>query len=75
MKWFVYIIFAIIYLLITFFGIGPVLLADSIDYKKNEGMMDSRYIIHNRFPDNETRETSSAGSLAYCDRRIYWVCS
>ncbi len=33
-KCFVYIIFAIIYLLITFFGIGPVLLADGSNQER-----------------------------------------
>ena len=28
MKWFVYFIFFVLYLLVTFFGLGPVLLAD-----------------------------------------------
>lgn len=28
MKWLVYILFFILYVLVTFFGIGPVLLAD-----------------------------------------------
>ncbi|WP_078546583.1 DUF6954 family protein [Litchfieldia alkalitelluris] len=28
MRWFVYTLFALLYLLITFFGVGPVLLAD-----------------------------------------------
>lgn len=28
MVWFIYILFAVLYLLITFFGLGPVLFAD-----------------------------------------------
>jgi hypothetical protein len=34
MKWFVYIVFAIIYLLVTFFGLGPVLMADGSDQER-----------------------------------------
>ncbi|MFD1735585.1 DUF6954 family protein [Bacillus salitolerans] len=28
MKWFLYILFVFLYILVTFFGLGPVLLAD-----------------------------------------------
>lgn len=28
MKWIIYLIFVLLYLLVTFFGLGPVLLAD-----------------------------------------------
>ncbi|MBC8079234.1 MAG: hypothetical protein H7X86_02740 [Gorillibacterium sp.] len=34
MRWLVYIIFAVIYLLITFFGIGPVLMADGSNQER-----------------------------------------
>lgn len=34
MKWLVYIIFIILYLLVTFFGLGPVLLADGSNLER-----------------------------------------
>ena len=34
MKWFTYVVFIIIYLLVTFFGLGPVLLADGSDQER-----------------------------------------
>ncbi len=33
-KWFVYIIFILLYLLVTFFGLGPVLLADGTQQER-----------------------------------------
>lgn len=34
MKWLVYFLFFILYVLVTFFGIGPVLLADGSDRER-----------------------------------------
>lgn len=34
LKWLVYLFFAALYVLVTFFGIGPVLLADGSDQER-----------------------------------------